>query len=139
MTRYAVLALLIAACGSKAESADDIVDAWKAAGMATTVFEARDGADLGGGRCEAGRVDGLHVIVCRYDEAEAAKAATSAGLKVVGDATGAALPADRLLLVVADRDRVDPSGRAIHKLTTTFMESAGAAPKSGAGLLGQGS
>ncbi len=127
LTLAAAAALAALACDDEpaAEAgASDIVDAWKRAGMTPSELAPLDSADLAGGTCQAGRVDGLHVIVCTYPTDDAALAARDAGLAVVGKATGAALPSGSRLLIVADRDNVDPSGRRIQKLTKTYLDAS---------------
>ena len=114
----AVAVALSCACGSEK---DDVVDAWKEAGLEPTSFEKLTDDELGD-ECYLGKVDGLEVTLCRYADAAAAEAARERGLERVGETTGAALPSGRLLLVIADRDRVDPTGRTINKVARAFAD-----------------
>lgn len=114
----AVAVALSCACGSEK---DDVVDAWKEAGLTPTSFEELTGDELGD-ECYLGKVDGLEVTLCRYADAAEAEAARAQGLARVGETTGAALPSGRLLLVVADRDGVDPTGRTINKIARAFSD-----------------
>jgi hypothetical protein len=67
-------------------------------------------------------VDGLGVTLCSYPDEAGAKAAEPAGLAAVGDATGTALSRGRLLLVVADRAKADPTGKTIDRITKVFLQ-----------------
>lgn len=93
--------------------------AWRAAGLDVSKFRPLDKSKLGGS-CRAGHVADVAAVLCKYPDAKAAKQAEKKGLELVGDATGASLANKNLLLVVADRHKLDPSGRRINKITKTF-------------------
>ncbi len=111
-------------CGDDAStpsaSGEQLTSRWSKAGLETSAFEAIDGAKLGGGTCTRGKVNGIETTVCQYASESDAAAAQPRGLGMVGRATGASLAEGRLLLVVADRKKVDPSGRVINKMTRVF-------------------
>ncbi|HWN67132.1 MAG TPA: hypothetical protein VNM90_05800, partial [Haliangium sp.] len=67
------------------------------------------------------------VVLCEYADAPAARAAYNTGLAHVGETTGLALAADKLLLIVSDPDKADPSGRKIGAISATFRDTL--APK----------
>jgi serine/threonine protein kinase len=102
-----------------------ILNAWEDAGMEPGGFADVDGAPLGGGRCRAGAVSGVSVTLCEYGNTEAPRTARTAALKRVGETTGAAIPVGTHLLIVADRNAVDPSGKRINEIIKTFQKAAG--------------
>ncbi len=93
---------------------DAVLAAWTAAKIApaklapATVAFAKD--------CEAGTVEGLDVLLCGFATPAEAKAAEDPGLAWIGAATGAAQAHGAVLIVIADRKKADPSGRAINRL-----------------------
>jgi hypothetical protein len=117
-----VLAVLVPACGSSAPpgAAGEVVAAWKKAGLDVSDFAAADGKALGATSCFAGKVAGVEATVCELADADAAKRAEKPALAQVGDATGAALAQGRLLLVVADRAKADPTGKKIKDIAAAF-------------------
>ena len=68
--------------------------------------------------CAAGTVNKLDVLVCTFASETEAKAAEDNGLKWVGDTTGASKALGEMLIVVADRKKVDPQGKVINDLIT---------------------
>ncbi|MFY0576266.1 hypothetical protein ACN28S_19610 [Cystobacter fuscus] len=111
--------LLLAACSSGSE---DVIAAWKKAGH--TPGEFKDvGEKLPGGKCVAGRVAGLDATVCDFSEAEQARKAEDAGWELVGSAVGSSIVSGKVLLVVADSRKEDPSGRRINDVIRTFQQT----------------
>ena len=120
VTRGVVLLAVLAACGSGASgSVGDVITGWQQAGLEPASFQAADVKALGG-RCQAGKVKGVDATVCEFDDADKAKRAEAAGLGLVGEATGAALSQGKLLLVLADRSRTDPTGKNIQAIAKVF-------------------
>lgn len=117
-------ASLTGAC-SKSEpanltTASGVIAAWDDADLEMGTFAPADDVKVAGGECQQGTVDALDVIVCEYSSEDAAKRAQKAGLRQVGAATGLALASGPLLLVVTDREGVDPSGKTINNVTRVF-------------------
>lgn len=117
-------------------TADDVFGELTASGLVIDGVAATDGAALAATDCTRASASKLEVTVCRYPDEAAARAAQPAGLVAVGEATGAALHHGRLLLVVADRGKVDPAGKLINQITKAFLQkpagpagSAAASPK----------
>jgi len=127
--RALLLVLALAACGKSDGSAGAfggsagtadagprgaVLDAWKKGGLSpspltpATVTVGKD--------CQSGTVGALDVLLCVYPSAAEAKAAEDAGLTWVGDTTGASQAAGKVLVVVADRRKGDPSGRTINQM-----------------------
>src|SRR5687767_9575932 len=118
----AVVVLVSSACGKGqgSEAAAGVIDAWKAAGLEPTAFQKVDGKALGDGKCSGGAVKGISATLCEYPDAAAARRAEAAGLAQVSDATGLALAQGRMLLILADRERKDPSGKNINEIARAF-------------------
>jgi hypothetical protein len=110
--------LLLAACSSGTE---DVIDAWRKAGQSPGEFK-DVGEKLPGGKCFAGKVAGLDATVCEFKEAEQARKAEDAGWELVGNTVGSALASGKVLLVIADPRKEDPSGRRINDVIQTFRQ-----------------
>ncbi|WP_163991376.1 hypothetical protein [Pyxidicoccus caerfyrddinensis] len=115
---FPLMALLVAGCSS---GADDVIDAWKAAGESPSAFTDA-GEKLPGGKCQAGKVSGLDTTVCVFDNAEKAKQAEEAGWTLVGNTVGSTVVSGKLVLVIADPRKEDPTGRRINALVKTFQQ-----------------
>jgi hypothetical protein len=102
---------------------DSIVEGWRKAGLTPTVFSDLEDEGLKPGKCQQGKVDGLAVVLCEYADAAAAHAAQNTGLGHVGETTGLALAADKLLLIVSDPDKSDPAGRKLNQIATAFRDT----------------
>ena len=113
-----LIAVACVACskGGGATSRDGVVQAWKKGGLepgALTAAKTDVGTD-----CASGTVSKLDVLVCTFKTAKEAKDAEDAGLKWVGDNTGASKAQGEILIVVADRKKVDPHGKVINQVIT---------------------
>jgi len=114
----AIAALAAAGCSSSQES---VTRAWSDKGHA--VGELKPAAKgLPEGKCSAGTVDGLDVTLCEFGDAEAAKNAEEAGFDLVGKVVGSSVAAGKLVLVIADTKKEDPSGRRMNELVKLFRE-----------------
>jgi hypothetical protein len=112
------IAVVLAACSKKSgpSSRDGVIEAWKKGGLQPGAFTTAK-TDVGKD-CASGTVNKLDVMVCVYPSEKDAKAAEDAGLKWVGDTTGASRAQGETLIVVADRHKADPSGRTINQIVT---------------------
>ena len=115
MARLAALLLLVSACS---RGGGDPLDAWRNAGLEPAAFAPAEA--IGDGSCRAGTIRGVATTVCEYADAAAAKRAESAGLAKVSGMTGLALAEGKRLLVLADPERRDPSGKTINEITKVF-------------------
>ena len=113
-----MVTLLVAGCSS---GVDDVVDAWKAAGESPSAFTDA-GEKLPGGKCQAGKVSGLDATVCVFESTEKARQAEEAGWKLVGNSVGVAAASGKLVLVIADPRKEDPSGRRLNALVKAYQE-----------------
>lgn len=122
MTRTILIAMLaIAACDKgPADPRAPILDAWKGGGLAPSALEVAK-TDVGTD-CKAGVLNAVELMLCVFPTPADATAAHERGLAWVGDATGAAKVSGSVLVVVADRRKVDPSGKTINQLLKLLPE-----------------
>jgi hypothetical protein len=119
MRSLLLIALALAACSKDkggATSRDGVVAAWKKGGLETTELKAAK-TDVGTD-CASGTVSKLDVLVCTFKSAKEAKDAEDKGLAWVGDNTGASKAQGEMLIVVADRKKVDPQGKVLNQVIT---------------------
>lgn len=98
-----------------ASSRDGVLETWRKGGLAPSAFTAATVAFAKD--CQSGTVNGIDVLVCELPSEAEAKAAEEPGLAWVGEATGIARAAGKLLIAAADRRKADPSGRTLNQLT----------------------
>ncbi|HWO18937.1 MAG TPA: hypothetical protein VNO30_09175 [Kofleriaceae bacterium] len=98
-----------------AGSRDVVLEAWKKGGLTPSPFTAATVAF--GKDCQSGTVNGVDVLVCQYATDEEARAAEDKALEWVGEATGIARAAGKVVVAAADRRKADPSGRTLNQLT----------------------
>lgn len=101
---------------SKPTSRDGVIAAWKKGGLEPSQFKAAK-TDVGKD-CASGTVAKLDVLVCTFANEKEAKDAEDNGLEWVGDTTGVSKAQGEMLIVVADRKKADPNGKAIHQVIT---------------------
>jgi hypothetical protein len=118
MRSWLLIAIAAAACSKDkgATSRDGVVAAWKKGGLETSELKAAK-TDVGTD-CASGSVAKLDVLVCTFKTAKEAKDAEDKGLQWVGDNTGASKAQGEMLIVVADRKKVDPHGKVISQVIT---------------------
>ena len=103
---------------------ETISDAFASAGLKPSGFQPVDAQRFSAQRCLAGSIDGVDTVVCEYGSPEALALGKRAGEAWAGNApTAAVLGNGRALLACADRARVDPNGRLIHKITQAFTKA----------------
>jgi hypothetical protein len=123
LVRHALAAAVVTLCAAGCSSpADSVTKAWKGAGHTVTDLKPAE-KELAGGKCSAGAADGLDVTLCEYGDAEAAKKAEEAGFELVGKVVGTSVAAGKMVLVVADTRKEDPSGRRLNELVKVFREA----------------
>jgi hypothetical protein len=119
MRSWLLIAIVCAGCskdGGGATSRDGVVAAWKKGGLETSALAAAK-TDVGSD-CASGTVSKLDVLVCTFKSDKEAKEAEDKGLQWVGDNTGASKAQGEMLIVVADRKKVDPHGKVISQVIT---------------------
>jgi hypothetical protein len=104
---------------------DDVVDAWKSAGLKPEGFALVQPIPYGASYCEEGRVQGVDTLVCEF----AQDTTVDQGQKLVRDEwgregvhTGVTLRVKRTLLAVVDRGLHDPNGKTIKELVQAFRK-----------------
>ena len=119
MRSWLLIALVAAGCskgGKGATSRDGVIEAWKKGGLETSALTTAK-TDVGSD-CASGSVSKLDVLVCTFKTEKEAKEAEDKGLQWVGDNTGASKAQGEMLIVVADRKKVDPHGKVISQVIT---------------------
>jgi hypothetical protein len=109
--------------GPPPAEAPAVLDTWKQAGLTVSAFTPADGHAVGG-TCQSGTVGGVDVVLCSFKDAAAAKKAEDAGYVTVGETTGVSIAQGTMLLIAADRRKVDPSGRTINQMAKLFRGNA---------------
>jgi len=104
---------------------DDVVDAWKSAGLSPSSFAAIDPAAYRAGYCSQGSLGGVDALVCEYKDDESLDRAR----KIIQDLwnkegvhTGVEFRSKRTLIAVADRTKSDPQGKTIAKAVEAFKK-----------------
>lgn len=119
------VAALLGCSGASASPHEDIERLWGLQVGDVQLAESGDKA-IGGGDCKTGMVAGLHVDLCVFKDALSADGARVLGLERIGAITGASLVREHLLLVIADRDSVDPHGKKLNQVAKLFMQPSDA-------------
>jgi hypothetical protein len=115
------LALVLGCHRSGGDPLDEGVDALGSAGLHVETFKPTDARRLSATSCRQGKVEGLDALLCGYDSAEAqTRAERGAEDWIAGAVTGTWTARRSLLLVVADRAHVDPSGKTMQKVVKAF-------------------
>jgi hypothetical protein len=104
---------------------DDVLDAWKGAGLKPEGFASLQPPPYVAAYCERGTVTGIDTLVCEYAD----DAALDRGQQQLKDEwthagvhTGVAVRTKRTLLSVVDRERHDPNGKTINQLIQAFRK-----------------
>ena len=113
------LCLLLVNCGGS-DPLEDQLKAWREADLNPTAFENVPPSGVGAVSCFAGKVSGVHVTLCDYPDEDAATKAAETGRQSIGSATGLALARKVVLMIAADKDNVDPTGKTLNKLSKVF-------------------
>lgn len=104
---------------------DDVLNAWRNAGLAPEGFAPLVPTPNGAGYCEHGTVGGVDTVVCEYVSNEAVATGiklTKEGWARVDAHTAVILQARRTTMAVVDRERREPSGKTISQMATAFRK-----------------
>ena len=104
---------------------DDVLNAWRNAGLAPEGFARVDPAPNSAAYCEHGVIRGVDTLVCEYASEDALARATQQvkeGWSRVDVHTGVIVRAKRTTMVVVDRERREPSGKTISQLAKVFSK-----------------
>ena len=121
MNRLIPLAALTALVGCTSP-VERIAKIWSEKGHASTGFT-DVGEKVKGGKCSAGTVAGMATTLCEFGSAEEATKAQEQGWELLGGAVGSSIAAGKVLLVIADAKKEDPSGRRLNELINSFREN----------------
>jgi hypothetical protein len=102
---------------------DDVLAAWRNAGLAPEGFARVEPAPNSATYCEHGKVRGVDTLVCEYTSEDALARGTAQvkeGWARVDAHTGVILRAKRTMMVVVDRERREPSGKTISLMAKVF-------------------
>jgi len=102
---------------------DDVLNAWRNAGLAPEGFARVDPAPNSAFYCEHGVIRSVDTLVCEYTSEDALTRGAQQvkeGWARVDIHTGVILRAKRTTMVVVDRERREPSGKTISLLAKVF-------------------
>jgi hypothetical protein len=102
---------------------DDVINAWRNAGLTPEGFVAVQPPPNSADYCEHGQVHGVDTLVCEYASEEALTRGTQQvkeGWARVDAHTGVVLHTKHTLMVVVDRERREPSGKTINQMAKIF-------------------
>ncbi len=102
---------------------DEVLTAWRNAGLSPEGFAPLVPTPNGAGYCEHGTVGGVDTVVCEYTTDEAVATGiklTKEGWARVDAHTAVILQARRTTMAVVDRERREPSGKTINLMASTF-------------------
>jgi len=102
---------------------DEVLNAWRSAGLAPEGFARIEPAPNSATYCEHGQIRGVDTLLCEYASEEALTRGTQQvkeGWERVDAHTGVAVRAKRTLMVVVDRERREPSGKTISQMAKVF-------------------
>lgn len=122
-----ILGVGAAGCGDKKKKRPSdfpasVLHDFKAKGIESSKFEQTDPAPYGAKDCAEGQVEGLAVLLCRYEDTGSAKGSESKLLGYVqGAVTGLVRTRGKVALVVADPDKMDLRGKLIAKIVKAFQ------------------
>jgi hypothetical protein len=120
--------LAAAACSHKPTEGgvrlQQVSDAFASAGLQLNGFTNADAHRFAAQRCLAGQLDGVDAVVCEYRTPVEVTAGKQAGEAWAANATTAVVLGNgRTVLALADRARVDPHGKTIHKISQIYSHT----------------
>jgi len=102
---------------------DEVLNAWRAAGLAPEAFVAVQPPPNSATYCEHGKVHDVDTMVCEYASEDALTRGTQQvkeGWARVDAHTGVVLRTKRTMMVAVDRERREPSGKTISQMAKVF-------------------
>jgi hypothetical protein len=104
---------------------DEVLNAWRNAGLAPDGFAPVQPAPNGAAFCEHGLVRGVDTTVCEFASDDGLKRGTQLvkeGWARADVHTGVVLSAKRTAMVAIDRERREPSGKTIGQMAKIFSK-----------------
>jgi hypothetical protein len=102
---------------------DEVLGAWRNAGLAPEAFSSVQPVPYGAAYCEHGTVHGVDTTVCEYASDDALARGTQLVKQEwarVDAHTGVVLRAKRTSMVAVDRERREPNGKTISQMAKVF-------------------
>ena len=124
----ALASVLASGCSKKPTAGGvrlkQVNDSFVEAGFKLDSLRAADPGAFAAQQCMSGSLDGVETVVCEYGSADAVELGRKAGESWAEKATTAAvLTNGNTLLALADRARVDPNGKIIHRITQAYQKT----------------
>lgn len=104
---------------------DEVLAAWRTAGLTPEGFAPLVPPANGAGYCEHGSVNGVDTVICEYASDEAIATGiklTKEGWARVDAHTAAIVQARRTTVAIVDRERREPSGKTVNQIVTAFRK-----------------
>jgi hypothetical protein len=102
----------------------EVNDALLSAGFKLDTFRPADPAKFSAQQCAAGTLGGVEAVVCEYSSPQASALGKKAAEDWIAQAvTGTVLANGSTLLALADRSKVDPNGKTIHKISQAYTKT----------------
>jgi hypothetical protein len=104
---------------------DEVLAAWRTAGLETDGFVPMDPPPASAAFCEHGLVHGVDTTVCEYaseDNINRGMQQVKADWQRMDPHTGVVLRTKRTTMVAGDRERREPSGKTISQMTKVFSK-----------------
>jgi hypothetical protein len=124
--RLGAVLLLTMACNRPTQGGvrlKQVNDGLISAGFKLDSFQPTEPGRFSAQKCVQGTLDGVDSVVCEYGSVEAVTLGKKAGEDWIAQATtGAVLVNGNTMLLVADRGRVDPNGKLMHKITQAYTK-----------------
>jgi hypothetical protein len=99
----------------------DVESAFGKEGWKLDGFQPLDAQRFSAQKCVTGPIEGIEAAVCEFGSDEAVRRGKKAAEAWVAQAvTGFALENGRTVLMLADRNKVDPNGKLMNKVTQTY-------------------
>jgi hypothetical protein len=120
--RIALIAIVAFGC-SKRGPVEQVVDAWRTAGVTLPAFRALDPQPYKAQACSQGEIQGVEATVCAYSDAQASERAEQeqrSAFAAGGSTTALTLRKGTALITLADRAHSDPNGRTIARLVSSL-------------------
>jgi hypothetical protein len=98
-----------------------VSEALATAGYKVDSFQPTDASRFSAQTCSTGALGGVDSVVCEFGSAEAVSLGKKAAEGWVAHAiTGVVLVNGNTILALADRNRADPNGKEIHKVSKAY-------------------
>jgi hypothetical protein len=121
--RIALLLLLVVGCKGKGGPVEQVVAAWRGAGVTLPPFRTLDPQPFNAQACSQGEIQGVEAIVCAYPDAQASERAEQqqrARFAMGSSTTALTVRKGAALITLTDPAHSDPNGRMIARLVSSL-------------------